>query len=227
MKSILKQFLNILYSLLLIKYQITDGLWSNRFRFCSLNYSKSNKLHSKRSSFVKSSVNLKGNLNVVKLQQVSLMNSSIYIDGSNNLIEVDQNTHLNNLNIIIKGSDCKIKIGKNTTFFGGRVVNEGLENIIEVGNDCLFSDQVEIWSSDTHPIYNADNVQINTDKPIYIGNKVWVGCRASILKGVKISDGAVLGFGTIATKDVPKQTVSVGFPNKVIIENIKWERDYI
>lgn len=54
------------------------------------------------------------------------------------------------------------------------------------------------------------------DTETIIGNDVWIGTNAIILKGVNVGTGAVIGAGTIVTKDVPPYSVVVGVPGKVI-----------
>ena len=52
--------------------------------------------------------------------------------------------------------------------------------------------------------------------PVMIGNNVWIGSRAMVLKGVEIGTGAVVAPMTIVTKDVPANCVVAGIPAKVI-----------
>lgn len=52
--------------------------------------------------------------------------------------------------------------------------------------------------------------------PISIGNNVWIGARAIILKGVRIGDNSVIGAGSVVTKSIPSGVVAVGNPAKVI-----------
>ena len=59
--------------------------------------------------------------------------------------------------------------------------------------------------------------------PIHIGNHVWVGVRAIILKGVTIGDGAIIAAGSVVTRDVPANTLVGGVPAKIIKDNISWE----
>ena len=59
-------------------------------------------------------------------------------------------------------------------------------------------------------------------KPVLIGNNVWVGCRAIILKGVTIGEGAVVAAGAVVTKDVPPFTLVAGNPARVIREVKGW-----
>lgn len=76
-------------------------------------------------------------------------------------------------------------------------------------------------------IRDSDNHTIHYDgfeksKPIIIGNHVWIGMRATILKGVTIGDGAIIAAGAVVTKDVPARCLVAGVPARVIKENIEW-----
>jgi maltose O-acetyltransferase len=53
-------------------------------------------------------------------------------------------------------------------------------------------------------------------KPISIGEDVWVGGGALILPGVQIGDGAVIGAGSVVTRDVPDGVFAAGNPCRVI-----------
>ncbi len=59
--------------------------------------------------------------------------------------------------------------------------------------------------------------------PIIIGDNVWVGTRAVILKGVTIGGGAIVAAGAVVTKDVPPRTIVGGNPAHVIRENASWK----
>ena len=60
-------------------------------------------------------------------------------------------------------------------------------------------------------------------KPIKIGNHVWIGINATILKGVTIGDGAIIAAGAVVNKDVEENSLVGGVPAKVIKKNIFWE----
>jgi acetyltransferase-like isoleucine patch superfamily enzyme len=53
-------------------------------------------------------------------------------------------------------------------------------------------------------------------KPVRIGNDVWVGAGCSMLPGVTIGDGAVIGARAVVTHDIPAGAIAVGSPAKVI-----------
>lgn len=91
---------------------------------------------------------------------------------------------------------------------------------ITIGSGVLISEQVLIRDSDDHQILNQIK---NVTKPIHIGNHVWIGMRATILKGVTIGDGAIIAAGSVVTADVPANCLAAGVPAKVIRENISWK----
>lgn len=62
---------------------------------------------------------------------------------------------------------------------------------------------------------NWDNV---IRKPVKINNKAWIGFNSIILKGITIGEGAIVGAGSVVTKDVPPYTIVAGNPAKIISE---------
>ena len=127
-----------------------------------------------------------------------------------------------NSNIIMRGNNCSVTIGENTTFGGIRIINVGTLNSVSIGNDCLFADHIELWASDTHRIFNHENQLMNKEKPVVIGDNVWVGSRVTILKGIKIANGSIIGMGSLVVNDVPEKSISVGNPNRIIKDNVTW-----
>lgn len=94
----------------------------------------------------------------------------------------------------------------------------------------------------THPatygIYGGKNLfglqDTFADKPApIIGNDVWIGANAVVLRGVTINDGAIIAAGAVVTKDVPAYSIVAGVPAKIIkyrfdketiefLQNLKW-----
>lgn len=91
----------------------------------------------------------------------------------------------------------------------------------------MISNHVEIRTSDAHPIYNRDKQIVNTSKSVVIGNHVWIASRVSIMKGVTIGEGSVIGMCAIVTKDIPPYSLAVGIPAKVTKSSISWEREIV
>lgn len=88
------------------------------------------------------------------------------------------------------------------------VCNEG----ISIGNQTTFGPNVCIYDHD-HDLKNANQF---VGEPIVIGKKVWVGANVTILKGVHIGDNAVIGAGSVVSKDVPENHRVISKQNLVL-----------
>lgn len=91
---------------------------------------------------------------------------------------------------------------------------------IYIGNDVKISEDVIIRDSDNHTIIGSKRKK---NEPIFIHDHVWIGLKATILKGVTIGEGAIVAAGAVVTKDVPPHTLVGGVPARVIKENVEWE----
>ena len=56
----------------------------------------------------------------------------------------------------------------------------------------------------------------SVEKPVIIGNDVWIGDRVTILPGVRIGDGCIVGAGAVVTHDIPAFAIAAGNPAKVV-----------
>ena len=63
---------------------------------------------------------------------------------------------------------------------------------------------------------DAEFFQWRRDRPVVLGNDVWIGHGAVVLPGVSVRSGAVLGAGAVATKDIPPFAIAVGIPARVL-----------
>lgn len=88
---------------------------------------------------------------------------------------------------------------------------------IEIGNDVSIGHGTSIVSS-SHPIGGSGKIREAAveEAPVRIGNNVWIGMKASILMGVHIGDGAVIGACSLVTRNVPGETLAYGVPAKRI-----------
>jgi maltose O-acetyltransferase len=88
---------------------------------------------------------------------------------------------------------------------------------VRIGSHTMFGPAVQILTP-MHP-FNAElRRQREFGKPVEIGDDVWVGGGAIILAGVRIGSRAVVGAGSVVTRDVPAQTFAAGTPCRVIRE---------
>ena len=109
-----------------------------------------------------------------------------------------------------------ISIGNNVRI-GTRVFLKALGGVT-IGNNVIFGPEVTILTAnhnyDTPTKLPYDEEMIL--KPVTIADNVWIGCRATIVPGVTINEGAVIASGAVVTKDVPKGAVVGGNPAKVL-----------
>lgn len=97
---------------------------------------------------------------------------------------------------------------------------------VTIGNQVMFGPNVTI-SATGHPVYpEYRHKGAHFSLPVTIGNGVWIGANTTILPGVTIGDNAVIGAGSVVTKDIPANTLALGVPCKVKKEIGEHERQY-
>lgn len=109
---------------------------------------------------------------------------------------------------------CNIHIGEN--FFANFNLTILDEARVTIGNNVFIGPNVSIYTA-CHPLEpEARNTGVEWAEPVSIGNSVWIGGGATILPGVTIGDNAVIGAGSVVTKDVAPDTVVGGNPARII-----------
>lgn len=155
--------------------------------------------------------------------------SKIYnLQNNKHSIKIEEKTHIKGELLVFKFGG-KIKIGSNSFIGEGTRIWSGER--IEIGNNVLISHNVNIIDTNSHEINNIERAQGYKNllenghsaikgniecKSIIIQDYAWINFNASILKGVRIGQGAIVAAGSIVTKDVPEFTLVAGNPAKVI-----------
>ena len=102
-------------------------------------------------------------------------------------------------------------------------INEGCywsaKGGIKIGNNVIFGPHTTIWTynhnySGPYLPYGGDDIL----SQVTIENNVWVGMRSVIMPGVTIGEGAIIGAGSVVTKDVPPMAIVGGNPARIIGE---------
>jgi acetyltransferase-like isoleucine patch superfamily enzyme len=107
---------------------------------------------------------------------------------------------------IIFGEDVFVNI--NGYFMDGALITVG--NHVFIGPYCGFY-------TATHPLnYEDRNKGLEKALPITVGNNVWFGANVSVMPGVTIGNGCVIGAGSVVTNDIPDNSIAMGVPCKVM-----------
>ena len=109
---------------------------------------------------------------------------------------------------------ARIVTGPNSLFNGAHVA---AWTTIEFQKQCIVSDAL-IEDSDYHSIEinRWDPAAEVKSFPIFVGENVWIGSRAAVLKGVTIGKNSVIGLGTVVRKSVPENCVVIGNPQQIV-----------
>lgn len=105
---------------------------------------------------------------------------------------------------------CRVFLGKNV------FANHGLTvmsvGTITIEDGVMLGPEVGFFTVN----YEPRNIRVIFTKEILIKRNAWIGARVSILPGVTIGENAIVGTGSIVTKDIPDNAVAVGNPARVI-----------
>ena len=88
---------------------------------------------------------------------------------------------------------------------------------VRIGDFSLFGPAVQIYTP-MHPLNAELRRREEYGRPVEIGSDVWVGGGAIILPGVRIGSRAVIGAGSVVTRDVPDGVFAAGNPCRVVRE---------
>lgn len=114
--------------------------------------------------------------------------------------------------------ECSGALNLGTRVILGHHCTIGCKESIEIGDDCLFAEMVSIRDHD-HNFARLDvpiREQGATCAPVKIGRDVWLGAKVTVLKGVTIGDGAIIGANAVVTRDIPAGAIAVGLPARVV-----------
>ncbi|MCX7898801.1 MAG: acetyltransferase [Methylocystis sp.] len=127
------------------------------------------------------------------------------------------------------GENARLRVGRHCTIGANSRIWARKE--IEIGDYVMISHLVDIHDSDAHPLDSSErrkqavafceyrqpmDMALVESAPVRIEDDVWIGFKASILKGVTIGRGAIVGAGAVVTRDVPPNAVVGGNPATII-----------
>ena len=169
---------------------------------------------------IKGRVLLKGNMPTIKLpgnSKIKLANNVVLNSDFKN-----SNTALAYRCALLCGYEGVITIGENSQLNG---VSVTAYEKVTIGRNCQIASATFIADTDFHPVnaeirdlqvsgYEIDHKHV-AKKEIMIGDNVWIGWGAIILKGVTIGDNAIIAAGSVVISDIPANCLAAGNPATV------------
>jgi acetyltransferase-like isoleucine patch superfamily enzyme len=110
---------------------------------------------------------------------------------------------------IVIGENCYVN--RHTMLDASARIEIGAQTMI--GPFCYITDHDHVFGAGAAP---GETPLIS--EPTRIGKRCWLGAQVSVLKGVTIGDGTVVGAGSVVTKSLPPNVVTAGSPAKVLRE---------
>ncbi len=133
--------------------------------------------------------------------------------------------HCNGVVSLQRGVRVVVDSGRLTIGHGTNINGLGTKLLcaqeITIGEFCTFSWDVQVLDTDFHAI-TRDGVELRKTAAVRIGDRVWIGTRAVVLKGVTIGDGAVVAAGAVVTRDIPPGGVVAGVPAALVGRADSW-----
>ncbi len=129
--------------------------------------------------------------------------------------------------LMLKECGVGVNIEKNAYFskkvslgdYSGLGVNSKIHGTCTIGKQVMMGEDVTIITRN-HRFDRTDIPMMeqgfSDEKPVVIGDDVWIGDKVLILPGVKIGNGCIIAAGAVVTKDVPEYSIAAGVPAKVI-----------
>jgi acetyltransferase-like isoleucine patch superfamily enzyme len=174
--------------------------------------------------FGNTKLSLRGKLEVADKAVLYLNMPNFFASTENGSIIVGRNAKLiaNGHFTIGSGAFIDIKDGATLTLMGDGYFNRGIHlecrESIKIGIGSAIGPNVFIQDCDGHQVSGSET----SVSPVEIGNHVWIGAGAKILKGVSIGDGCIVAAGAVVTKSFPRNCLLAGVPAKIVKEQIEW-----
>jgi len=111
-------------------------------------------------------------------------------------------------------TDCGINIKAGENVFINSCCRFQDQGGIEIGGGSLIGHNTTIATLNHD--FNPLKRQNLTPSPVKIGKNVWIGSDCTILPGIEIGDGAIIGAGSVVTKSIPENSIAAGNPARVV-----------
>ena len=179
---------------------------------------------------IKARVDIYGNNNIVYIgESVRGGNLRIHIRGNNNKIHIMPSSELQSVNINIGNhmeiSNSEIFIDEAACIVNIEILVEQHHCKLHVGKKCLMSKDILFRLGEIpHLVFDSETHEyVDTPHDLIIGDHVWIGAGATILKKTKIGNNCIVAARAVVTKEMPGDNVLIaGNPAKIRRKNVYW-----
>lgn len=158
-------------------------------------------------------------------KHVILRNCRFSFKGSSHCVEIGDDVNIDGVSFVFEKGPSKIKIGTGS-WLGPHCTLHAYDNTnLLIGEQCVIGKDCVFRTCDSHYIYDDTGKYINSPCNINIGNHVWIGEQAMLLKGCSIPDDCIIGARSTVTSSLAicKGNIIAGTPAKVIKKNTSWK----
>lgn len=172
--------------------------------------------------FEQSSISINGSNNIIVIEDgVKMKNCLLKINGESSIIYLSKSKHWYYLDITAN-SNTAVYFGKNCFINGRLVISTSERQNVFVGNSGLFSYGITMRTADPHLVYDIETKKrINHSASILLGDHIWLGQGVTLLKGTHIGSGSIIGAQAVcAGKKIPSNASYAGNPAKLIKQGV-------
>jgi len=134
--------------------------------------------------------------------------------------------------VVLNGKCIRIGSGSSITVIGECILGDSLiitgrstiicRDKIVFGRNVLISWDVLLMDTDFHNIYDEEFQLINEDKPILIGDNVWIGCRSTVLKGTILPSNSIIAANSVVSGKMEKEGCIYSSNKRILKERVSW-----
>lgn len=183
--------------------------------------------------------------NTICAEGALMRHCTVTMEGKGNQLVLEPLCRLEFCEISIRGNGNRIVIGKHSNISHTRFCAQDNNNIIALGEECMLvgptelaateetrlvfgkgcmcSALVDVRTGDSHAVYDAQGARCNAAQDVCLDEKVWLGNRAMVLKGVHLAQGCIVGAGSVVTHSCEESNCALaGNAARVIQRNVRW-----
>lgn len=169
-----------------------------------------------------------GENGIVKIYTPFKLQKCYFQVANDGFIEIKTNTNLFGLYIRLAASNSSVRIGKNFIASSAQFIlaRGGFEQTISIGDNCLFSSDISIFTSDGHSIFDTATQKLLNKKGgnIEIGHHCWLGHGVCLTKTAKLSNNSIVASKSLVNKSFNEENIILGgVPAKIIKKYVNWD----